>query len=179
MARIPAFSFQDMVDLAYANNMAMWQVFPDELVLAICWEETQFNNIPQDKGSAVGLGQVEPGELPKLRQYGVYLDRKAILNDPANAIEAVSYMLMHSYVSQTSTTKTRREALKRYAGYYSDHAAWRLNTIAGWEACEKALLAIPDPKFGYPDQVLSALSHARGFKAVASSVRAALFPDDE
>jgi len=35
MARIPAFSFQDMVDLAYANNMAMWQVFPDELVLAI------------------------------------------------------------------------------------------------------------------------------------------------
>jgi hypothetical protein len=176
MARIPAFSFQDMVDLAYANNMAMWQVFPDELVLAICWEETQFNNIPQDKGSAVGLGQVEPSELPKLHQYGVFQDRKSILNDPANAIEAVSYMLMHGYVSQKATSKSRREALKRYAGYYSDHAAWRLNTIAGWEACERALLAIPEPKFGYPDQVLSALAFARSFKSVAPAVRAALFP---
>jgi len=176
MPSLPDYTFQEMTSLAYANNTAMWQVFTDELVIAICWEESQFNNIQQVKGSAVGLGQVEPKELPKLRQYGVYLDAKAILNDPANAIEAVSYMLMHGYVTQTAAPKSRREALKRYAGYYYDRAAWRLGIITGWESCERALQAIPDPKFAYPEKVLAALSFARSFKNVATAVRFGLFP---
>ena len=35
------------------------QAFPKELILAICWEESFFQNIPQQGGPAVGYGQLE------------------------------------------------------------------------------------------------------------------------
>jgi hypothetical protein len=50
--------------------------FSDELILAICWEETTFRNIPQEgtdgQGKplpAVGIGQIEPSGLQALQLF--------------------------------------------------------------------------------------------------------------
>jgi hypothetical protein len=50
--------------------------FTDELILAICWEETTFRNIPQEgtdnQGKplpAVGIGQIEPSGLQALQLF--------------------------------------------------------------------------------------------------------------
>ena len=44
--RYPGFSFEEMVNLVYDNNCQLYQVFSDALLIAIFWEETQFNNRP-------------------------------------------------------------------------------------------------------------------------------------
>ncbi len=174
--KLPAFSYYDIQCLVYANNTVLWSVFTDELITAIFWEESLFNNTAQSGGTAVGLGQVEPRELPKLRTYGVYVDRQSVLSDPAQAVVATSYMLYHAYASQSGNA-TRKEALRRYAGYYYDYAQWRLKLIAGWEACENALIMIPDPKSSYPTSVMNALYKARTFDRANSAYSSRLFPD--
>ena len=97
------------------------------------------------------------------------------------AVEAssrrTSYMLYHSYQSQTGG-KTRSEALKRYAGYYTDKAQWRLRTISGWEACERGLTTIAEPKSNHPAEVLNALYHARVFSKKDTKYSDILFPED-
>lgn len=173
--RLPGFSFQDMSVLTYEWNWALYHVFTDELLMAIFWEETQFNNIPQVKGSAVGLGQIEPSELPKLKKYGITTDRKSILNNPGHAVECTAYFLQHLYESQKSPA-SKYVALKRYAGYYYDYAQWRLKIVDGWIACEKALAALPTPAWNHPEQVLSALSKSRAFSKTDAGIRGALFP---
>lgn len=175
--RYPGFSFQEMVNLVYDNNWQLYQVFSDALLIAIFWEETQFNNIAQEKGTAVGLGQVEPRELWTLKKYGVFTNAKNILNSPAHAVEVTSYYLRHLYESQSGTMKSRNVALRRYGGYYYDHAAWRLKTIGGWEACERALDSISTSSLAEsPDEVMNALALARGFPKSDPNFRNILFP---
>ena len=172
----PGYSFAAMARLVYDNNWQLYEIFSDELLLAIFWEETQFNNIPQLRGTAVGFGQVEPAELWTLKKYGVTTNAKNILNDPGHSVEVTAYYLRHLYESQKATPRTRGEALKRYSGYYYDRAAWRLNLIAGWEACERALKAIKGERARDPQAVLAALSLARGIDKSDAKVCGALFP---
>jgi hypothetical protein len=172
----PGYAFVDMVKLVYDNNWQMYDVFTDELLLAIFWEETQFNNMPQVQGTAVGFGQLEPAELWTLKKYGIHTNAKNILNDPAHSVKVTTYYLRHLYESQKATPKTRAEALKRYAGWYFDHATWRLKVIAGWEACERALKGIKGGWSSDPQAVLAALSLARGIDKSDAKVRGALFP---
>lgn len=172
----PGYSFPDMAQLVWDNNWQLYHVFPDELLLAIFWEETLFNNIAQPNGTAVGFGQVEPAELWKLKKYGISTSAKAVLNDPAHAVDVSACYLRHLYESQTAPTKSRYEALKRYAGWYFDKAAWRLKVIAGWEACEKALLAVGGDWRSNAAAVTSALSLARGIDPADTAVRGLLFP---
>jgi hypothetical protein len=87
-----------------------------------------------------------------------------------------SYYLRHLFESQKANPRTRSEALKRYAGYYYDHASWRLKLIAGWEACERALQAINGPWGDHPEAVMSALAQSRSFEKSDPAMRAALFP---
>ncbi len=173
----PGYSVDDMATLVYDNNWQLHQIFPDALLMAIFWEETQFNNIPQKNGTAVGFGQLEPGEMWTLKKYGIYTNGKNILNDPAHSVEVTTYYLRHLYESQQSKTRSRREALKRYAGYYFDFAAWRLKLIDGWEACERALDAIPFSSWASrPDAVMDALALSRGFQKNDPATRARLYP---
>jgi len=174
--RLPGFSFRQMHGLVYDNNWQLYQIFTDELLIAIFWEETQFNNIPQSGGTAVGLGQVEPSELWTLKKYGVQTNAAAILASPAHAVQITSYYLRHLYESQQTTWRSKSETLKRYAGYYWDKAAWRLMAITGWEACERALQQIPSDPWDYPDLVKSALSMARAFPKDDDRFHKALFP---
>ena len=174
---LPGYSFEDMAGLVYDNNWQLCEIFGDALLIAIFWEETQFNNIPQNKGTAVGFGQLEPAELWTLKKYGIFTNGKNILNDPAHSVEVTTYFLRHLYESQTGTTKSRSEALKRYAGYYYDHAGWRLKLIAGWELCERALKAIPTASWNDdPDAIMNALSLSRGFVKTDPGIRNRLFP---
>lgn len=175
--RKPGYTFQDMVSLVYDNNWQLYQVFSDALLIAIFWEETMFNNVPQEKGSAVGFGQVEPRELWTLKAYGITTSAKGILADPAHSVEVTATYLRHLYESQTRSSKSRYEALKRYAGYYWDKAAWRLDIIAGWDACCRSLEALPSGAWAdHPDAVLNALAQARGFVKSDPTIRGALFP---
>ena len=174
--KTPGYSYPDMAKLVFDSNWQLYHVFPGELLLAIFWEETLFNNIPQPNGTAVGFGQVEPAELWKLKKYGITTNAKSVLNDPSHSVDVAACYLRHLYESQTAKTKSRSEALKRYAGWYYDKAAWRLKIIAGWEACEKALLALGGDWEGNPAAVIRALSLARGIDPADTATTGALFP---
>ena len=175
--RLPGFSFEERASLVYDNNRDYYQTFGDSLLIAIFWEETMFNNVAQEQGTAVGLGQIEPAELWTLKQYGITTNAKNILNSPAHAVKVTAAYLNHLYQSQTANPKRRSEALKRYAGYCWDKAAWRLTLIQGWEACAQALDNISAPVWSdNPEAVLNALALARGFSKSDPKIRAALFP---
>ncbi len=175
--RLPAFSFRQMENLVFNYNWELPAIFSDALLMAIFWEETQFNNMHQEHGTAVGLGQVEPAELWVLKKYGMSTNAKNILNSASHAVQVTSCYLRHLYESQSANPKSRYEALKRYAGYYWDKASWRLDLIRDWEACARALEDIKTTaKADSPEQVLSALSLARGFQKSDPAMRKALFP---
>ena len=58
-------SFTRMAELVDQHHWDYWQIFPDELILAIFWEESTFTNARQIgwKQGAVGFGQVEPSTV--------------------------------------------------------------------------------------------------------------------
>lgn len=67
----PSKSYEYMWDLIY-RNMPPSFPFSLELVMAICWEESMFNNQEQVGGTAWGFGQVEPAEYDKFIDNPVY-----------------------------------------------------------------------------------------------------------
>src|SRR5262245_27586004 len=75
--------------------------FPKELILAICWEESFFQNISQFGGPAAGYGQLEESGRRIANQHLTgRLDvgegdfkAQAILNDPGRSINAISHCL--------------------------------------------------------------------------------------
>lgn len=136
-----------------------------------------FNNVAQEQGTAVGLGQIEPAELWTLKKYGVSTNAKNILNSPAHCVKVTATYLNHLYQSQTVNPKLRSEALKRYSGYYWDKASWRLTLIRGWESCALALDKIKTPVWSDdPEAAMNALFLAREFSKSDPKMRAALFP---
>jgi hypothetical protein len=67
MPHKPGQSYLGMYHLIVTNRVQMYkEVFSPELIIGICWEETFFNNIKQEQGTAVGFGQTEPAEFWKL-----------------------------------------------------------------------------------------------------------------
>lgn len=77
------------------------QAFPKELILAICWEESFFQNIPQLGGPAVGYGQLEVSGRRIANQHftgnpvageGIF-NANAILNSRDVSIRAISHCL--------------------------------------------------------------------------------------
>jgi hypothetical protein len=142
-------------------------MFTNELMLAICWEETTFMNIWQEgkngaKGPAKGFGQLEPSAFIAIRQKFKLTQTRAELQalidaDPIS-IEFVGralHTLHDNMLAQNPKQASDPEKLKRrvllygYGGYAYDHAEWRIKAIDGWYACERALLAGKGPS-GYP-----------------------------
>ena len=64
---MPRKTLQEMVNLTEQNNQYS-QIIPDELMIAIFWEETTFQNIEQIRGAqgqvGLGFGQVQEDSLP-------------------------------------------------------------------------------------------------------------------
>jgi hypothetical protein len=92
--KLPGNSFAYMRGLILKNNHLLSQLpFDPELVLAIFWEETLFNNIFQaDAGTGVGFGQTEPYEFYRF-------DARYAKPDAGPAMRAaVALAVAHGYV---------------------------------------------------------------------------------
>jgi hypothetical protein len=172
----PGTDITTMDSLITFNNMADHPDVTGELIMAICWEESFFNNVKQQGGTAIGFGQMEPSELRKIRPD---LSSSDILGDPGLSIVAMSEMLDSLFQKLG-----RDNGLRGYAGYWfrSDNE-WRTKRqkiIDGWTACEQALQQIDAYEMD-PDATIDALKKARSFdpgkKAIGGSTwRDVLFP---
>jgi hypothetical protein len=118
------------------------QACSKELILAICWEESFFQNIPQVGGPAVGYGQLEKdgrrianqhlsGNLSNFSE-GAF-SAPAILSSQQTSIRAISHCLAGLFDSLGS----QAAALSGYAGVLQRPA----NAVIPprWKACEGAL----------------------------------------
>jgi hypothetical protein len=176
LPRWPGNDITTMDSLITFNNMADHPDVTGELIMAICWEESFFNNVKQQGGTAIGFGQMEPSELRKIRPD---LSSADILGDPGLSIVAMSEMLDSLF------NKIGRDSgLRGYAGYwFRSDADWRTKRqaiIDGWTACEQALQQIDAYELD-PDATIEALKKARSFKPDApafsdSTWRDLLFP---
>jgi len=124
------------------------QACSKELILAICWEESFFQNIRQVGGPAVGYGQLErdgrrianqhlTGNLSNFSE-GVFT-APAILASQQTSIRAVSHCLA-GLVDQLGSQEA---ALNGYAGVRARPA----NAVIPprWKACERDLQAALSP----------------------------------
>ncbi len=87
----------EMISLTWDNN-PFFQYFPDELLIAIFWEETLFQNIEQIRGATgqkgLGFGQVQEDSLPLIRvRMGKAFAKGLIAVDDAMSVQVASYAL--------------------------------------------------------------------------------------
>ncbi|MHA7777828.1 hypothetical protein [Roseibium sp. M-1] len=116
MSQLPGKSYDEMKALIIKNHGIPY-VFSWELLIAICWEESLFNNREQQGGSAWGFGQVEPSEFYKFeteeaKQRGYYvanLPRRIKSGNSTKllgqltddqSVQVVSAALRHNYYSR-------------------------------------------------------------------------------
>jgi hypothetical protein len=118
------------------------QVCSRELILAICWEESFFQNIPQVGGPAVGYGQLEKDGRRIANQHLTHNLRdfsegsftaQAILASQEKSIRAVSHCLAGLFDSLGS----QAAALAGYAGVLQRPANAAIPPR--WKACEREL----------------------------------------
>lgn len=118
------------------------QAFSRELILAICWEESFFQNIAQFGGPAVGYGQLEADGRRIANQHftrnlaageGIF-NRAAILASRETSIKAVSHSLAGLF---ERLGNSQSAALNGYAGVRARPAN---APIPGkWRACAAEL----------------------------------------
>jgi hypothetical protein len=117
--------------------------FPVELVLALCWEESQFQNIKQhDGGPAVGFGQLERDgrqtanrHLTRNPNVGEgFFTPLAILASAAVSVSAVSHCLAGLF---PGSGRSVHATLLNYAGV--EKRPQNAAKVAGWEACAPRL----------------------------------------
>jgi hypothetical protein len=87
----------EMIGLTRDNNLFP-QCFPHELLIAIFWEETLFQNIEQVRGAegkkGLGFGQVQEDTLPLIKvRMGKAFPRSTITADDAMSVQVASYAL--------------------------------------------------------------------------------------
>jgi hypothetical protein len=132
LPKSPGKSYIDMYSLiTYKRIHLLEDVFTDELIVGICWEETYFNNIKQDKGTAMGFGQVEPSDfwslktedaqrngyfvpdLPEARKLGpgIIVSERPLTDE--QSVQVVSATLCHRFFALSAHPQA---VLESYAG---------------------------------------------------------------
>ncbi len=185
----PGKSFTEMLDLILRHQRRPNDPFSPQLLMAIFWEESLFTNRKQQKkGSAIGFGQAEPAELPKLttqqaRDHGYEVpgvSRATRSLSDELAVTVPSSLLLHMFHSSKAPTREGkvRSALNGYAGVeFQGPSALtredRLRIIANWRKCEEKLKALPFSVYAIAnyagnlveleDRYLDALALARAF----------------
>jgi hypothetical protein len=151
-------SFDKMADLVNQHHWDHCEVLPDELILAIFWEESTFTNARQIgwKQGAVGFGQVEPStvtlaNLWAQRDYpgDCNWTPNDILTSDRMAVQITSRVLSRYY----EALGTVHSALNAYAG------SSNLDIPPRWCKCRDALLAMSD--YSDHDAVKAALKLAK------------------
>jgi hypothetical protein len=141
---------------------------PKELILAICWEESFFQNIKQVGGPAVGYGQLEVSGRRIANQHltknpgagqGIF-NGPAILASRNTSMQAMSHCLAGLY---ERLHESQPAALNGYAGV---QARPKNRPIPGkWKACETALRTVLNADTFDPIAFEDALRLARPFDA--------------
>jgi hypothetical protein len=180
--------------VAIGNNSGNTN-FSNNLILAICWEETRFSNIPQVNGPAVGFGQLQKEGLNKAHQHhsrnahavgpGIFHPAAVLASEPIS-VSAISHCLAGYY--NDFKTSRKLNALKAYAGGFASaqnpNAATNAQIVPRWLECEAQLAKLgPDP-YKQPNEFMSALNLSLSSTqrlpssgALYEHVRSRLFPD--
>jgi hypothetical protein len=119
-----------MIDLVYVNNDQFYQAFPDELLIAIFWEETLFKNVVQTKGKAgqsgLGFGQVQEDVLPLINsRMSQSFQKGLILVDEAASVKVACYAL---------------ETFRRGFQSHSPMSAYKIGYAGATEAAKNQVL---------------------------------------
>lgn len=161
-----AFSMLFLVNTFHTEQT---QAFPKELILAICWEESFFQNISQVGGPAAGYGQLEISGRRIANQHltgnpgageGVF-NAGAILNAPGTSISAISHCLAGLY---ERLGNSQSAALNGYAGVTQRPAN---APIPGrWKDCASTMRGLLEggPATFNPITFENALRKARDFE---------------
>jgi hypothetical protein len=160
------------------------QVFSRELILAICWEESFFQNIAQFGGPAVGYGQLESSGRRIANehltgQFGVgegVFNRNAILSSRDTSIRAISHCLAGLF---ERLNQSQSAALNGYAGV--KHRPQNAPIPGRWKECAAALQSVlaGGPNTFQPIAFENALRKAREFEAsgpVYNHIHSRLWP---
>jgi hypothetical protein len=137
MAQLSYDSMRNLIldDIPFLRDVT---VFTPELLTAIFWEESGFQNIPQmGGGPAVGFGQVERATIKMVNKaFNMNFTPEKILADDGLSVQIASYTLSLLLRS----TRNKLAALNGYAGASANPAN---APIPGrWLECEKQLLAV-------------------------------------
>lgn len=134
-----------MLFLANTSHTEELQAFPKELILAICWEESFFQNIPQVGGPAVGYGQLESSGRRIANQHfsgnpvageGVF-NSNAILSSRETSVRAISHCLAGLF---DRLGQSQAAALAGYAGV--KQRPQNALIIPKWKDCANALQSV-------------------------------------
>jgi hypothetical protein len=142
-------------------------VFTPELLTAIFWEETNFQNIKQmGGGPAVGFGQVERDTIKMVNKaFNMNFTPDGILGDDNLSVQIASYTLS----LLLRGTRSKMGALNGYAGASANPAN---AAIPGhWLRCESLLVAVHAS-----DQIpgSTAVYERLTYSASATAIKAAL-----
>ena len=156
------------------------QLVGPELMIAVFWEETLFENKP-GVGGAVGFGQVQPGTIKKVNHFWEKEDGRPmtfvgseVLRDDIQSIQlaglviAMEYEKLLKVYKQPAGDRTLRVALHNYAGGSSeetDQAAKNAVTARSWFDCRDALsrlhirgAALSQPTEEFADAIMGGLN---------------------
>jgi peptidoglycan hydrolase-like protein with peptidoglycan-binding domain len=158
--------------------------FPRELILAICWEESFFQNIPQFGGPAVGYGQLESSGRRIANQHltrnpgageGAF-SAGAILGSRETSIRAISHCLAGLF---ERLGNSQLAALNGYAGV--KQRPQNAPIPGRWKSCATALRNVLSggPSTFNPIAFENALREAREFETsgpVYNHIHSRLWP---
>jgi hypothetical protein len=172
MARISFARMWTLIQNNYSTYFGKYRaVFPPELLAAIFYEETQFEN-KRGLGNGIGFGQVQPPSISMVNHFWEQQDgapmtfRAAeILGDDQQSVQIAGLVLAMRYEyrverqrSNAPGTNGRDAALDDYAGGHSEAPAAATNrrTPGKWRACMRALqpLALTAGNLAQPDAAL-------------------------
>jgi hypothetical protein len=161
-----AFVMLFLVDMFHTEQVP---AFPKELILAICWEESFFQNIPQFGGPAVGFGQLESSGRRIANQHltrnpgageGAFT-AGAILASRETSIRAISHCLAGLF---ERLNNSQSAALNGYAGV--KHRPQNAPIPGRWKSCATSLRNVLSggPATFNPIAFENALREAREFE---------------
>jgi hypothetical protein len=145
-------------------------VFTPELLTAIFWEETTFENIGQiGAGSAVGFGQVERPSIKMVNDaFNTNFTPEKILADDNLSVQIASYALSLCL----RYTRTKAGALNLYAGANANPA--NAPTPGHWLRCEGLLRAVhASDRIAGSVAVYERLTYATNSTAIKAALKVA------
>jgi hypothetical protein len=172
MARLSFARMWTLIQNNYSTYFGKYRtLFPPELLAAIFYEETKFQNIP-GVGNAVGFGQVQPRTIEMVNHFWEKQDggpmtfqRSEILTDDQQSVQVAGLALAMGYEDRVERRRINlagdngvAAALDQYAGGHSEApaAAENARKARQWVACMKALqqLGLNAGNLAQPDAAL-------------------------